>query len=57
MMIASDRPRAKAGTSGIGGKWPIVAHVVSSSGNVGSSACHRCSRSAARSSSKNSAPA
>ena len=57
MTIANERPRANAGTSGIGGKWMIDAHDISSSGSEGSSALHVRSTSAERSTSKNMAPA
>ena len=54
---ANERPRANAGTSGIGGKCISDAHDMSSSGSVGSSAVQACSTSDARSNGKNIAPA
>ena len=54
---ANERPRANAGTSGIGGKWITDAHDMSSSGSEGSSALQVCSTSDARSNGKNIAPA
>ena len=57
MTIAYEAPRNGSGISGSGGKCRMFAHVISSSGNVGSSSRHVWSTSAARSNGKNSAPA
>jgi hypothetical protein len=54
---AYERPRANAGTSGMGGKCSSEAHDMSSSGNEDRTAFQVCSTSSARSNGKKYAPA